>query len=93
MITVKIDEEYLLDLLMQRVEYWHKWNKLCALYEKYLKQLIYDGFFENVELDIKNTIDNMITTTRILTKKELDMEGIRPCNTLMVSDDGMLFLV
>lgn len=72
MINVQVDEATLLNLFMDRLEYWTSDDDVLALYKSYLKSLIDCGCFENSELDINLTIDNLyINDTSIIDKKEL----------------------
>lgn len=58
MITVKIDESDLLELLMARVE-WHTDDAIEQnLYNVYYSELIDNGCFEGAELNIKKIVDN-----------------------------------
>lgn len=72
MINVQIDEATLLNLFMDRLEYWTTDSDIIELYEEYLQDLIDGGSFEDVELDVNVIIDNLYTNdTTIMDKKEL----------------------
>lgn len=58
MITVKIDEADLLDMLVDRVDYWTSDRDVLKLYEQYYDSLVYGGCFEDAELDINSIVDN-----------------------------------
>lgn len=58
MITVKIDEADLLDMLVDRVGYWTDDDEVIELYSKYYENMIYSGCFEDAELDINSIVDN-----------------------------------
>lgn len=58
MITVKIDKYDLLELLLDRVEFWTKDTDVKKLYEVYYSELIDNGCFNGAELDIKFIVDN-----------------------------------
>lgn len=58
MITVKIDKYDLLELLLDRVEFWNKDTDVKKLYEVYYSELIDNGCFDGAELDIKSIVDN-----------------------------------
>ena len=58
MITVKIDEADLLDMLVDRVGYWTDDRDILKLYEQYYDSLVYDGCFDGAELDINSIVDN-----------------------------------
>lgn len=58
MITVKIDEAALLDMLVDRVGYWTDDKDVLELYEQYYDSLVYGGCFDGAELDINSIVDN-----------------------------------
>lgn len=58
MINVKIEEDELLDLLMDRVDYWSDDNVVHALYYDMYKNAIESGVFEGSELDVMGIVDN-----------------------------------
>lgn len=55
-VTVTIDEDDLLDMLMDRVNEWTTDN--ADLFEKMYKGMIDGGCFEGTELNIMGTVDN-----------------------------------
>ena len=97
MINVQIDEETLLDLLMQRMEYWTSDTHILSLYEQYLKDLIYGGCFDGANLDIYVLVDNLyINDTQIMDKEDLKNNDIdvNDSEKVFVSDaDNDLYLV
>ena len=58
MVTVQIDEDDLLDMLMDRVAVWTNDTEVQDLYEEMYRNCIDDGCFEGAELDIMVTVDN-----------------------------------
>ena len=71
MITVKIDEDELLDMLMNRVEHWTNDKDTLELFEEFYKNRIYGGCFDSAELDIMSIVDNdYINNTSIVTIDE-----------------------
>lgn len=58
MITVTIDEDTLLRMLLDRVEYWTKDIDIIELYRDYYEGLVYSGCFEGSTLDIMSVVDN-----------------------------------
>ena len=97
MINVQVDEEKLLDLLMQRMEYWIKDANTLNLYEQYLKDLIDGGCFEGANLDISLLIDNLyVNDTQIMDKKDLENNDfdINNSEKILARDvDNDLYLV
>ena len=70
MINVKIDETTLLNLFMNRLEYWTTDSDVLELYEKYLEDLIFNGCFEGAELDVDLIVDNLYVNDTAVTNKE-----------------------
>lgn len=58
MVTIKIKENDLLDMLMDRVEQWFRTTAALNLYEKMYESEIEAGCFEGAEIDINLIVDN-----------------------------------
>ena len=72
MINVNINETTLLNLFMNRLEYWTSDDDVLKLYESCIKELIDCGCFDSAELDVNMFVDNLyINDTTIMDKKEL----------------------
>lgn len=97
MINVKINETTLLNLFMDRLEYWISDNDVLALYEDYLEELIYGGYFDGIELDVNLFVDNpYIDDTTIMDRKMLDNNDIEVDDSekvLAKNEDKDLYLV
>ncbi|MCI7633044.1 MAG: hypothetical protein MSS80_03265 [Mollicutes bacterium] len=97
MINVKIDEVTLLNLFMNRLEYWTSDDDVLELYESYLKDLIDCGCFDDSELDVDVIIDNIyINDTTIMDKEMLDDNDIEVDDSdkvLAKNEDKDLYLV
>lgn len=73
MVTVTIDEDTLLELLLNRVRFWTSDETTINLYEDYCRGLVDSGCFENCKLDIKSIVDNdYIVNLTIITKEEFE---------------------
>lgn len=70
MITVTIDEDTLLEMLLDRVEYWTSDESVINLYRDYYEGLVYSGCLEGCTLDIKLTVDNDYVNYLATIKKE-----------------------
>ena len=70
MITVTIDEDKLLGMLLDRVEYWTSDEDVIDLYRDYYEKLIDAGCFEGCELNIMSVVDNDYTNNLIVLNKE-----------------------
>lgn len=70
MINVKINETTLLNLFMDRLNYWTTNDDVLGLYESYLKELIDCGCFEGAELDVGLIIDNLYVNDTAVTDRK-----------------------
>nr|DAU29371.1 MAG TPA: hypothetical protein [Caudoviricetes sp.] len=58
MVTVKIEENDLLEMLVERVKFWDRSEAEANLYKKMYESEIDAGIFEDAELDINLIVDN-----------------------------------
>lgn len=58
MITVRVNEDTLLEMLLDRVEFWTSDETTIDLYRDYYEGLVNSGCFEGCELDIMVIVDN-----------------------------------
>jgi hypothetical protein len=98
MINVQVNETTLLNLLMDRLEYWTTNSNTLQLYEKYFQDLIFNGCFEGAELDVNLIVDNLyINDTAVTDREGLSKEyGIEAndCSRILASDKANnLYLV
>ena len=71
MITVQIDEDILIDVLMNRVKYWTDDEDTLELFEKFYENRVYGGCFDGAELDVRAIVDNdYVNNTSITTIDE-----------------------
>lgn len=77
MITVKIKENDLLEMLMDRVEQWNNTTTALNLYEKMYESEIEAGCFEGAEIDVSLIVDNdVINYCNIIEEGEKEFENI-----------------
>lgn len=97
MINVQINETTLLNLFMDRLEYWTSDADVLGLYEDYLGELIDSGYFDGTELDVDMFVDNLyINDTTIMDNKELleNYIDVYDCDKVLAKDeDNDLYLV
>ena len=55
---------------MDRLEYWTTDSDVLELYKKHLKDLIYSGCFEDVELYVDLIVDNLYINDTAVTNRE-----------------------
>lgn len=61
MVNLKIYEDDLLEMLLDRLEFWTDDSDVKKLYEIYYSELIDNGCFEGEELNINYIVDNDYT--------------------------------
>ena len=97
MVNLQIDEDDLLGLLVDRLEYWTTDPNILNLYESYLKDLIDGGCFEDANLDVSILIDDLyVNDTQIMDKEDLKNNDIDVDDSekVLASDiDNDLYLV
>ena len=77
MVTVTIDEDVLLKMLVDRVKYWTSDESVINLYEDYYEGLICSGYFEGCTLLIKCIVDNdYINNLATISKEEFEQWNI-----------------
>lgn len=77
MITIKIDEEYLLELFVARVKYWTKDEDEIELFRKMYENYIDGGVFDGSEVDINHIVDYDHYDMFVLCKGEDEYEKIK----------------
>ena len=78
MVTIQIDEDTLLKMLLDRLEYWISDEDVIALYRNYYEKLIDRGCFEGCKLDIMSVVDNdYFNNLIVLNKEDFEDYGIK----------------
>lgn len=70
MITVTINEDTLLEILLDRVKFWTTDEDVIDLYRDYYEGLINSGCFEGCTLDIMIVVDNDYLNNFVTISKE-----------------------
>lgn len=77
MIAVKIDEDTLLEMLLDRLEFWTSDESVINLYRDYYEGLVYSGCFEGCELNIAAIVDDdYINNLTVLNKEDFEDYGV-----------------
>lgn len=77
MITVKIDECILLEMLLDRVEFWTSDKAIIDLYRDYYERLVNSGCFNGCELDIVSIVDNdYVNNLTTISREEFEQYSI-----------------
>ena len=77
MVTVTVDEDTLLEMLLDRLEFWTSDEDVINLYRDYYERLVYSGGFEGCTLDIMIIVDNdYINNLTTISKEDFEQWGI-----------------
>jgi hypothetical protein len=78
MITVRIEEETALAMLMDRLEYWTTDPTETELFEKMYQQYLDEGLFDGDNFDVMAIVDNdYVNWCSIITKDDEDYEEVK----------------
>lgn len=78
MVNVKIDNDTLLEMLMERVNYWTEDKTTRELYKDMYANYIEGGCFDGMELDIDAIVDNdYINYCNVIEEGDEDFETIK----------------
>lgn len=77
MITVKIENETALDMLIERVKFWTDDTEVIELYRKMYENYIDGGCFDDGEFDVGVIVDNdYINYTRIISQGDAEFDEL-----------------
>lgn len=77
MVTVTIDEDTLLEMLLDRLEFWTSDESVINLFRDYYEGLVYSGGFEGCTLDIMMIVDNdYCNNLATISKEDFEQWGI-----------------
>lgn len=97
MITVKIDEDTLLDMLINRVAFYTDDNCTQDLFRDYYEGLVNSGCFEDCELDIGNIVDNdYVNNLTTISKEDFeqwDIEDETDDSIVAFNEEEDLYLI
>lgn len=78
MVTVTINEDTLLEMLLDRLKIWTSNKSVINLYKDYYKGLVYSGCFEECTLDIMMIVDNdYINNLAVISKEDFKQWNIK----------------
>lgn len=76
-ITVKIDKDWLLQMLLERCDFWETSRENEDLFEKIYSNYIENGVFDGAELNIMAIVDNdVINYTTIIEDGDEDFQEV-----------------
>lgn len=88
MITIRIDEDTLLEMLVDRVKSWTDDDDTIELFEQYYDHMVYSGCFDSADVDIMSVVDNdYINNLTIVTEEEYKKERAEYIEE-QLKDDG-----
>lgn len=78
MVTVKMNEQDLVDMLVERVKFWSYDTDIIELFKRMCESYAYSGCFEGAEIDIMEIVDNdYVNYCSILTEGDDEYENIK----------------
>lgn len=84
MVSVQIDEDTLVDMLMERVEVWTEDEDVRDLFKQMYEHYAESGCFEGAELDVMGIVDNdYVNWCRVIYDNDEDYKKL-----LELHDDG-----
>ena len=95
MVTVRIEEENLLEMLMNRVRFWTEDPDYLALFEMYYDNMIQGGAFDYCDFDVMVIVDNdYVNWLNVISKEDFENYNIEDENDeRIVAHNNGLFLV
>lgn len=77
MVTVTIDEDTSIKMLLDRVKFWTSDEAVINLYKDYYERLVYSGCFDGCNLDIMSIVDNdYINNLTTISKEDFEQWDI-----------------
>ena len=77
MVTVTVDEDALLEMLLDRLDFWTSDKSVKNLYRDYYEGLVYGGCFEGCKLDIGIIVDNdYVNNLKAISKEDFETWNI-----------------
>ena len=90
MISVRINEDDLFEMLMNRLKTWTDDDDTIELFEQYYDHMVYGGGFDGAELNIMSIVDNdYVNNTFIVTREEYEKDRKEYIEEQMKADGFM----
>ena len=90
MITVRMDEQDAIDLLVKRVECWTDDSEVIELFEEYYTNMVEGGCFDGADFDVMSIVDNdYINNTSIITREKFEKDRDEYIKEQMEADGFM----
>lgn len=98
MVSVRINEDELVEMLVDRLNHWDVDDDIKDLYRKMYENLAYGGCFDGAELDVMSIVDNdYINYCYVYSEGDEEFEdwrnGEADFDVEAESDDGKMILV
>ena len=75
MITVRMDEQDAIDLLVNRVEHWTDDSEIIDLFEEYYTNMVEGGCFDGADFNVMSIVDNdYVNNTSTVTREEFEKD-------------------
>lgn len=77
MVNVRIDGELLVDVLMDKLDYWNVDPMTKELFEEMYENYVDEGVFDGMDLDINYIVDNdYVNYCRVVEEEEEEFEEL-----------------
>ena len=97
MVTVTIDEDTLLEMLLDRLRFWASDEDIINLYKDYYEGLVYSGCFEGCKLDIGIIVDNdYVNNLKAIGKEDFEtwnIESKEDDRIVALNEEENLYLI
>ena len=97
MVTVTVNEDTLLEMLLDRLKFWTSDESVINLYRDYYEGLVYSGCFEGCTLDIMSVVDNdYINNLTTICKEDFEqwnIEDERDDKIVAFNEEEDLYLI
>ena len=90
MLTVRMDEQDAIDLLVNRVKYWTDDSEIIGLFEEYYTNMVEGGCFDGADFNVMTIVDNdYVNNTSIVTREEFEKDRDEYIKEQMEADGFM----
>ena len=74
-ITLQMDEDTAVEMLVNRVGYWTDDSDVIELFEQYYENMVYNGCFDGCDFDVMSIVDNdYVNNTSVTTREEFEAD-------------------
>lgn len=84
--TIRIDEDTAVEMLVQRVKFWTDDDTVISLYEKMYENSVYGGAYDGGTFDVKEIVDNdYVNWCKVISEGDDEYDDIKA----LYDEDGL----